>query len=109
MDKNAIDYQSCFYHYEQWKSAAAYNQGYRDGLRKQRTRYEERRKRRIYFAKQRALGVLMLVLSVIIPVAMDGDATPLLITVPMGLALLLSKEMMIYNSYYMEVQERKGR
>lgn len=108
MNKNTIDYQNCFYNYEQWKSAAAYNQGYRDGLRKQRTRYEERRKRRIYFAKQKALGVLMLALSAIIPVVLDGDATACLITVPMGLALLFSKEMLLYNSYYMEVQERKG-
>ena len=112
---DALDGLAYTFDYMQHKQAqelakiAAYESGYRAGVRNQRRRYQERRKRCIYFAKQKALGVLMLALSVIIPVAMDGDATPLLITVPMGLALLFSKEMMIYNSYYMEVQERKGR
>lgn len=86
----------------------AYERGYREGARNQRRKYEERRKRSIYFAKQKALGALMLALSIIIPAAVDGDATVCILTIPIGLALLLSKEMMIYNSYFIEVQERKG-
>ena len=112
--KDALDGLAYTFDYMQHKQAqelakiAAYESGYRAGARAQRRKYTERRKQRLYFAKQKALGVLMLALSAIIPVVLDGDATACLITVPMGLALLFSKEMLLYNSYYMEVQERKG-
>ena len=112
--KDALDGLAYTFDYMQHKQArelakiAAYESGYRAGARAQRRKYAERRKQRLYFAKQRVLGILMLALSVIIPVALDGDATACLVTVPMGLALLFSKEMLLYNSYYEEVQERKG-
>ena len=40
---------------------------------------------------------------------LNGDATVALITVPLGLSLLLSREMLIINRYYWKHQEETER
>lgn len=77
----------------------AYEQGYADAMRKTAERNERRRKHiaevrkeRRYFLVQKAAGLLMLAISIAALPAMDYDATGLLLTVPMGLALLLSRK-----------------
>ena len=98
----------------------AYERGYEDAvrdmeereLRRKQLRAERqnrRRRRRVAFIKQRALGVLTLALSIAAPMLMDGDATICVITVPMGLALIFSKEYMLNDDYARELAERKGR
>lgn len=66
-------------------------------------------KRFKYFLKQKAMGLLMLVISVVAVWPLEGDCTHMILTVPIGLILLLSKEMLIEDDYYYEVQERKAR
>lgn len=67
----------------------------------------DRKARRWYFIKQKAMGLAMLIFSVLSVPALDGDATITLVTVPLGLCLLISKEMLIVNDYYFETKERK--
>ncbi|NCB92892.1 MAG: hypothetical protein EOM40_10105 [Clostridia bacterium] len=85
---------------------AAYIKGYTDALKKQHARERERRRRRLYFIKQRAAGVLLIATTLACIPLMDGDATAALLTVPMGLMLIFSREMWIDNQYYREVEER---
>ncbi len=92
----------------------AYQQGYTDAIEDMRKRHErrikrqqERKARRWYFFKQKAAGLMMLVLTVVAVRALDGDATVALITVPLGLYLVFTKEMAITNSYYFEVMNER--
>lgn len=99
---------------------AAYEQGYEDALRDMEERelrrkqlrierQNRRRRRKIAFLKQKMLGALTLALSIATPMLLDGDATICVITVPMGLALIFSKEYMLSDNYARELAERKGK
>lgn len=75
----------------------SYINGYADALadmrRWQQTRRQqewERQARRWYFLKQRALGAVLLAVTVLAVWILEGDATIALITVPLGLALVFS-------------------
>ena len=68
---------------------------------------QDRQARRWYFLKQRALGVVTLVFTVLAVWALEGDATIALITVPLGLALIFSRQKLIVNDYYFETEERE--
>ena len=46
--------------------------------------------------KQKLMGVGMLLFSLIAPFILDGDATISVLTLPMSLMLILSKEKVIY-------------
>lgn len=65
-------------------------------------------KKQKYFLTQKLLGVLMLIVSVISMIILDGDITVALFTVPIGLTLLFSKEMIFTNEYFFEVKEANG-
>lgn len=84
-----------------------YQRGYMDAMRRKNERERERRRRKQYFIKQKAAGALLLAMTVVAVPAMDGDATIALITIPLGVLLLFSREMWINNEYYREVEERK--
>ena len=60
-----------------------------------RKRERRRRQRRQYFLKQRLTGVFILVFTVLAVMATGGDATIAIITVPLGLYLLFTKEMLL--------------
>ena len=86
----------------------AYVQGYTDAMRKIRERNRarrEQRERKIYFIKQRLYGLATLALTVLAVRFLDGDATIALFTIPLGVSLLLSKQMLITNKYYWEHEE----
>ena len=92
----------------------SYINGYADALedmwrwqRIRRQREQDRQARRWYFLKQRALGVAVLVFTVLAVWILEGDATIALITVPLGLALVFSKQMLVVNEYYFRTEERK--
>lgn len=100
---------------EAFKKIDAYQQGYADALEdmrkrqeKRRQRQQERRAKSWYFIKQKLTGFVLLVLTVLAVIALDGDATVALITVPLGLYLIFSKEMLIMNGYYWETKERRA-
>ena len=58
-------------------------------------REEEKREIFIYFLKQKLMGVTLIIISILIPIVNDGDATASLITLPLGLYLLFTKEKVI--------------
>jgi hypothetical protein len=64
-----------------------------------RQRERRRRQRRQYFPKQRLTGVFLLVFTVLAVMATGGDATIAIITVPLGLYLLFTKEMLLVNDF----------
>lgn len=91
----------------------SYINGYADALedmrRWQQARQQqewERQARRWYFLKQRALGAAVLVFTVLAVWILEGDATIALVTVPLGLALVFSKQMLVVNEYYFRTEER---
>lgn len=65
-------------------------------------------KRQKYYLKQKLIGVLMLILTAVIVFNLH-DATVSVVLVPMGLMLIFSKKMIITDSYFFEVEEKKGR
>lgn len=89
----------------------AYQRGYADAIADMRKKKEQRRQReqakkarRWYFIKQKAYGLAMLAVTVL---AVWGDITIAVITVPLGLMCLFSKKMLIVDNYYFEAE--KGR
>ncbi len=60
-----------------------------------RQRERRRRQRRQYFLKQRLTGVFLLAFTVLAVMVTDGDATIAIITVPLGLYLVFTKEMIL--------------
>lgn len=89
-----------------------YKNGYSDAIEDMRLRQRKRRQqerirqqRRWYFIKQRLTGLFLIVFTALIVKALDGDATIALITVPLGLYLIFTKEMCIENNFYWEMKE----
>ena len=50
----------------------------------------------------------MLVFTVLAVWILEGDATIALITVPLGLALIFSRQKLVVNDYYFETEERRA-
>lgn len=90
-------------------TASAYQSGYADALGDMRRRQQEKKRRRWYFIKQRAVGVAILLLTVLAVIVLDGDATIGVFTVPLSLYLIFGSEMVIVNGYYWETKERERR
>lgn len=93
----------------------SYINGYADALedmrrwqQARRQRQRERQARRWYFFKQRALGAAVLAFTVLAVWILEGDATIALITVPLGLALVFSRQMLVVNDYYFEIKESEA-
>ena len=57
---------------------------------------ETKRARMKKKAVQKLMGAVMLGMSVLVPFIMDGDVTAWFITIPLGIALLFSKNIIIY-------------
>lgn len=92
----------------------SYINGYADALedmrrwqQAKRQQERERQARRWYFLKQRAIGAAVLVFTVLAVWILEGDATIALITVPLGLALIFSKQKLVVNDYYFETEVRQ--
>ena len=89
----------------------AYAMGYMDAKereRKRRKALKEKRERKKYFITQKLYGVAVLILTVVAVKLLDGDATIALFTVPLGVTLIASKEMLIVNEYYWKCEEENG-
>lgn len=67
---------------------------YMEQYRRRTKRERERRQRRWYFIRQRLYGI--------------GDATVAVITLPLGLALIFSRQKLVVNDYYFETEERQA-
>lgn len=57
-------------------------------------------KRHKYFFVQRLTGLVLLLLTVLGVVLTGGDATMAIITVPLGMYLVFTKEMVLINRFY---------
>lgn len=50
-----------------------------------------------YFLKQKLVGIAFILVSVILPLALDGDVTASIIMFPLGMFLLVTKEHVYFN------------
>ena len=80
--------------------AKGYHEGYRacqlDYRRKVKERKQlkiQEKRRRLYFLKQKVIGVFLLIFTIFAVKLLDGDATVAMLTVPLGLTLIFSKKM----------------
>ena len=98
----------------------SYNTGYAEGYEQCRAEYRQRlkerreakyaeRRRRLYFLKQKLIGVLFLIGTIIMVKFLEGDATIALFTVPVSLMLIFSKEKCWMDQYYFETEEERER
>lgn len=76
--------------------------------RRRRQQEQWRQQRRWYFFKQRLSGIVLLALTILAVMWLDGDATIAVFTVPLGLYMLFGKEMLITNEFYWQTKERKA-
>lgn len=63
----------------------------------------------IFEAWEKENGVALLIFTAVAIKILEGDATIAFITVPLGLSMLLSKEMLIINKYYWKCEEKAER
>ena len=77
--------------------------------RHRRRREKLRRQRRWYFIKQKLTGIAVLALTAFAVWLLDGDATIAVLTVPLGMYLVFSREMLITNNFYWQTKEREKR
>ena len=75
---------------------------YRRKLREQREKEYVKKKRQLYFLKQKLIGVLFLIITAFTVMLLEGDATIAVLTVPIGVGLIFSKEKCLVNKYYFE-------
>ena len=71
------------YTYEEWFKE--YNR--REAKRRIRQRTEH-----LYYMKQRLSGTIMAAIGIVMPFALDGDATFSLIALPLGIFLMMTRE-----------------
>lgn len=57
---------------------------------------QKRKEDMVYFFKQKVCGSIMLLIGILCPIFLDGDATFSLIAIPMGIGLLVSKKKLMY-------------
>lgn len=53
-----------------------------------------------YFLKQKLAGVMSILMSIVFTILCDGDATISLLMVPVGIVLIFTKEMVMFNKDY---------
>ena len=58
------------------------------------------KKRHLYFAIQKVLGLLLLMFTAFVVKVLEGDATVALLTVPVSCVLIFSKELLLVNKYF---------
>lgn len=83
--------------------------GHKRAERVRRRREKLRRQRRWYFIKQKLAGIAVLAFTAFAVWLLDGDATIAVLTVPLGLYLVFTREMLITNNFYWQTKEREKR
>ena len=74
------------------KTVYTYKEWLKEYNRRETKRRIRQRTEHIYYIKQRFSGAVMTAIGIIIPFVLDGDATLSLVTLPLGIFLLLTKE-----------------
>lgn len=88
----------------------AYMAGYLEAVEYEKRRKQaakEKRERKKYFLTQKLYGVATLIFTAAVVKILNGDATIALLTVPLGVTLLTSKEMLIINEYYWKCEDER--
>lgn len=67
------------------------------------------KKKKIYFIKQKLVGLLVIVLAILSVIFSEGDGTAALVMVPMGIGLIITKDMVLMNDYYWEMKEMESK
>lgn len=91
--------------------AKGYDEGYRacqiDYRRKIKERKQlkiQRKQHRLYFLKQKVIGIFFLIFTIFAVKLLDGNATIALLMVPLGLMLIFSKKKWWMDNYYFETE-----
>lgn len=84
------------------EAVADYMERWRQNSRRERRRQYRRR----YFLKQRLIGIALLAFTILAVKLLDGDATIALITVPLGLYLIFTGEIVIAAEFNRDTKER---
>ena len=58
-------------------------------------REAKRKAKTIYFLKQKMMGIALIIVSILIPIVCDGDATTSLLFLPLGIYMLFTKEKVV--------------
>lgn len=61
------------------------------------------KRKKAYFIKQKLIGAALIVVAILAALT-TGSATASFILVPMGLYLIFSKKMLIFDDYFFEVK-----
>ena len=56
---------------------------------------KKRREEYLFYLKQKAIGLFSVVLGIITPLVLDGDATASIVFIPIGVHFLLTKERLL--------------
>lgn len=64
-------------------------------------------RRQNYFLKQKLIGLGMIIVGIIITVLIEDAGVINYLTLPMGLVMLFTKEMIWMDDYFFEMEERK--
>lgn len=67
------------------------------------------KKKKMYFIKQKLMGVLVIVLGILSVILSEGDGTAALVIIPMGVGLIITKDMVLMNDYYWEMKEMESK
>ena len=90
MDNNAITYYTLDQAREILREEARQKR-----LARQK-REAKRKAKTIYFLKQKMMGIALIIISILIPIINNGDATASLLFLPLGIYVLFTKEKVIY-------------
>ena len=58
-------------------------------------REAKRKAKTIYFLKQKMMGIALIIISILIPIINNGDATASLLFLPLGIYMLFTKKKVI--------------
>ena len=89
MDNNAITYYTLDQAREILREEARQKR-----LARQK-REAKRKAKTIYFLKQKMMGITLIIISILIPIINNGDATASLLFLPLGIYVLFTKERVI--------------
>lgn len=64
-------------------------------------------RKQAYFVKQKLIGLLLVVATVGFSLIFNEAAIVCLLSVPIGLILIFTKELVIVDSYYFENEDRR--
>ena len=89
MDNNAITYYTLDQAREILREEARQKR-----LARQK-REAKRKAKTIYFLKQKMMGIALIIISILIPIINNGDATASLLFLPLGIYMLFTKEKVV--------------